>query len=151
MTARRLAHPSAPASVFALLGLLAFASMATAWRERPRDTSRPALANGRVVDVARDVDGATAVIEYEPAPGARVRFTTRDTEMYRVGTVGDVVLVAYDAARPREAVVWSLRPLWRALVRRAAAGALCWLAACICAWRAWRGQRVATPAPDADA
>lgn len=130
-------------ALFALLGVVAFASLVPAWRDRPRDASRRAMASARVVDVMRDADGATAVIEYEAKPGERVRFTSRETEMYRVGDVGDAVLVAYDPERPREAVVWSIRPLWRALVARVVAGALSFLVACVLAWRAWIGRRTA--------
>lgn len=129
--------------MFALLGMLAFASLVPAWRVRSRDASRPSIASGRVVDVVRDAGGDTAVIEYEPGPGTRVRFSSGDTEMYRVGDVGDPVLIAYHPQHPREAVVWSIRPLWRALVARTAAGALSLLIACGFAWRAWRGRRAA--------
>lgn len=117
----------------ALLGSI-LGDIAAHLRERAPH-SLGAVANGVVAEVARSGRGFSATIEYRPGAGRAV--VRIQTEVAAVGhlwrrpslQVGDPVLVTFDPAKPDEARVFSIGPIWRSVIRRAAAGAILVLAA----------------------
>ena len=97
-------------------------------QERPQN-----VANGTVVSVEMGTDQRQmATVEYVPRPGKTVRFqTVADGGLgaERRLAEGDRVLVAYDAANPERARVWSIRRQWAGIVTRSIGGFGCLAAA----------------------
>jgi hypothetical protein len=126
------------AILVALIGIVLLGSIPGDIAEYLRERASHSLggvANGVVVDVTRRGRGFSATIEYQPGAGrAVVRF---QTEVAAVGylwrrpslQVGDPVLATFDPAKPDEARVFSIGPIWWSVIRRAAGGAILVLAA----------------------
>ncbi len=130
----------------AVAGLAALASSVPLLLERPRDPSRPDLANGRIVELHARLDGEAPVVEDSPEAGRKQRFVSPDVRPAGRLHVGDPVLVAYARKRPEQAQIWSVSDLWRALVWRALLGGAALLAALVVATHAVAAGRAASSA-----
>jgi hypothetical protein len=127
------------AAIFvALVGVALLGSIPGDIADYLRESSRHSLgavANGTVVEVARSGQGFSATIEYRR--GADPAVVKIQREVAGVGylwrrsslQVGDPVLVGFDPARPDEARILSIGPIWWSVVRRAAGGVVLVIAA----------------------
>lgn len=130
---RHVKRSSTWSLLVALLGLGCLASIpghvVAGLRERSLH-AKGAIANGIVVEVTPSGQGFTATVEYQPGPGqAPVRFRSETPGLGFLRPrsrfeVGDLVLVEFDPAKPGEARIYSIGPLWWSIARRATAGGL---------------------------